>query len=164
MPSVNSRRATGRLPGWLGHRREPRSRLAILLAMLALCLRLVPAPDHPWPVDRAAARGDTAALFDEHALCLAAPAPDPVPDPASDRAPDPPPRETPAHHHDNTACCLWHAGAGAPPPPLGALLPVAVTAEPAVAAVAQEFLVSLPVLRPVGARAPPSETLKTDLA
>jgi hypothetical protein len=70
---------TSRTASRIGFRqgRRPASRLAVVLAVLALCLRLAwPTPQPPLiPTDI----GDFAALG-EHALCLAAPAAtDPAP-------------------------------------------------------------------------------------
>ena len=85
---------------WRRTRRLP-SRPGVLLALLALSLRLV------WPVSLPLISADVADLagLGEHALCLSVAANiesvpasrDETPQPAND--PD----------HDHSLCCLWHA-------------------------------------------------------
>lgn len=80
------------------YRRHP---AGIVLAVLALCLRLAAPAWAPLPA-ASPAGADFAALLGEHALCLggsrgeAPPADDPKP----------------AHEHDTDTCCLFHAAAG----------------------------------------------------
>src|SRR5437762_3379872 len=99
-PDVTSR-TTSRI-AWHRHGR-PASRLGVLLAVLALSLRLAsPMPPTPTFVD-----AGPLAAFGEHALCLAA---------ATSTAPvsgDTLPT-SPGDHadHDHSLCCLWHASAG----------------------------------------------------
>jgi hypothetical protein len=91
-------------------RRRPTSWLGVVLAVLALCLRLAwPAPQPTLiPTDI----GGLATLG-EHALCLAAPAAsDPAPV-SSDKLPPPAGNHA---DHDHSLCCLWHATAGFLPP------------------------------------------------
>ena len=74
-----------------------------VLAILALCLRLaLPTPQHAL----GATAADLAAVFGEHALCVAAA--------GSAEAPAPPPA-TPTEHDHNFGCCLWHAAFGGAP-------------------------------------------------
>ena len=90
-------------------RRRPANRLGVVLAVLALCLRLAwPAPQ---PTLIPADIGDLAALG-AHALCLAAPA---SADPAPVSGDQLPPDGNQADH-DHSLCCLWHASAGFVPP------------------------------------------------
>jgi hypothetical protein len=85
-----------------GGRVEHRAVLGAGLALFALCLRLAwPAP---MPV-AAAADWRAATGFDEHLLCLAAPANDAVP-PAAPHGNSP---AAPDHAgHDGLGCCPWH--------------------------------------------------------
>lgn len=127
--------------------------LGLALALIALCLQLASSGWHS-PVLRTApnAASDLAAVFDEHALCLAAGAGSAVPgDETPARRPD----------HDAAACCVGHLGPIFQPP-----APVAVAQPVAFAATAILGTAPIPNLAPVfragalGARAPPQvETL-----
>ena len=85
--------------------RRPASRVGVVLAVVALLLRLAwPAPPAVTP-----AEAGPLAAFGEHALCLAAPAstaPGPV---TGDTLP---PASGDHADHDHSLCCLWHASAG----------------------------------------------------
>ena len=75
------------------------NRLGAVLAVVALALRLL-APNAAPPPPTSASPAELAALFGEHALCLA----------AAGAIPQTPP-DTPApHRHDDARCCLWHVG------------------------------------------------------
>jgi hypothetical protein len=94
--------------------RRPANRVGVVLAVLALFLRIA------WPTPIPAAIpsdiGGLAALG-EHAMCLAAPA-------STDQAPVPHdklPAPTGDHaDHDHSLCCLWHASAGVALPQIAA--------------------------------------------
>jgi hypothetical protein len=107
-----TRRTLSRI-GFFQHRR-PANRLGVVLAVLALCLRL--AWPTPQPTLIPADIGGLAALG-EHALCLAAPvATDPAPV-SGDKLPPPVGNHA---DHDHSLCCLWHASAGFVPPQITA--------------------------------------------
>jgi hypothetical protein len=87
-------------------RRRPASRLGVVLAVLALSLRLAwPAPQ---PTVVPAYIGGVAVLG-AHALCLAAPA---ATDPAPVSGDQLPPPAGNHADHDHLLCCFWHANAG----------------------------------------------------
>ena len=94
--------------------RRPANRLGVVLAVLALCLRLAwPTPQPTLtPVDISGL-----AALGEHALCLAAPA---ATDPAPVSSDNLPPPAGNHADHDHSLCCLWHASAGFVPPQIEA--------------------------------------------
>jgi hypothetical protein len=94
-------------------------RLAALIAVLALCLRLVwPAP----PIPPAVIGADGVATFGEHALCLAGGGDLPASGKETPAAP--------ADHadHDSARCCLFHAVSGVTPVPPAAAMRIAFVA------------------------------------
>jgi hypothetical protein len=118
-----------------------------VLAILAVCFRLVLPVSEP-PVQADPSASQLLALLGEHALCLA----------TAGAVPDSSPQTPPAHQHDDSRCCLWHAGAGFAPPPVFAAAFVAF-ADPFRADL--PAATDLPPVRPPGisrARGPPTET------
>jgi hypothetical protein len=131
-------------------RRRPANRVGVVLAVLALCLRL--AWPTPQPTLIPTDIGDLAALG-EHALCLAAPA-------ATDPAPLSSDKLPPAGNHadhDHSLCCLWHASAGFVPPQIEAAARIvfAEAARPFAAAPVDFHPARL--TGPTRARGPPAE-------
>jgi hypothetical protein len=125
------------------------NRLGVVLAVLALCLRVAfPAPP-PIPADI----GNLAALG-EHALCLAAPAAtDPAPV-SGDRLPPPAGNH---NDHSHSLCCLWHASAGFLPPQIEAAARIVfVEAVLHFASAAADFHPAR-LSGPIRVRGPPSE-------
>jgi hypothetical protein len=91
-------------------------RLAALIAVLALCLRLVwPAP----PMPSAVIGADGVATFGEHALCLAGGGDLPASGKEAPAAPA---------DHDSARCCLFHAVSGVTPVPPAAAMRIAFVA------------------------------------
>jgi hypothetical protein len=130
--------------------RRPASRFGVVLAILALCIRLA------WPTPPTVVPADAGPLaaFGEHALCLAAPA-STAPGPLSgDKLPPP----TGNHaDHDHSLCCLWHASAGfaLPQIDIAARIVFAEATLPIAAAAADLRLANL--TGPTRARGPPPE-------
>ena len=130
-------------------RHRPARRLAALLGVLALALRLV------WPMPPTLASGDSGgwATLGEHALCLATPANTDPATPPRDKQP-----ASPGDHadHDHSLCCLWHASAGFVVPRIETAARIAfVEAVPPIAAAARFHPASLN--GPSRARGPPAE-------
>jgi hypothetical protein len=128
-------------------RRRRSHPLSAAVAALALCLRLVASGLPQEPV-APTAEGDLAALFGEHALCLAAA-----------RGETPPgapvePAQTPAPRHDCAACCLHTAVEFGAPPAIPAVLVAADDAHAEWLAPAWEPIPRLPNAA-ARARAPP---------
>ena len=144
---------TSRTASRIGFRqgRRPASRLGVVLAVLALCLRL--AWPTPQPTLIPADIGGLAALG-EHALCLAAPA---ATDPAPVSGDQLPPPAGNHADHDHSLCCLWHASAGFVPPQIetAARIVFIEAARPFAVAAADFHPASL--TGPTRARGPPSE-------
>lgn len=142
---------TSRTVSWIRlHRhRRPASRLGVVLAVLALSLRLVwPTPQPTLiPTDI----GDVAVLG-AHTLCLAAPA-DPAPV-SDDELPAPAGNHA---DHDHSLCCLWHASAGFLPPQIEAAARIVfVKAVLRFASAAADFHPAR-LSGPIRVRGPPSE-------
>jgi hypothetical protein len=88
----------------LQRHRRPTSGFAVILAVLALTLRLAwPTPATLTPVD-----AGPLAAFGEHALCLGVPASTDAAPVSGDRLP---PSGGGHADHDHSLCCLWHASA-----------------------------------------------------
>jgi len=88
----------------LQRHRRPASDFGVLLAVLALFVRLA----WPTPPILAQVEAGPLAAFGEHALCLAVPA-STDPAPVSDDRLSPPGGGHADHEH--SLCCLWHASA-----------------------------------------------------
>jgi hypothetical protein len=116
----------------LPRRGRPSSRLGVVLAVLALCLRLAwLGPPIPVFTDLTGL-----AAFGEHALCLASPA-------STDRAPIPvdrlPPPAGDHADHDHSLCCLWHASPGFVVPQVAAVARIAFAEAMSTVATTPEF-------------------------
>lgn len=133
----------------LPRRGRPGSRLGVVLAVLALCLRLA------WLGPSVPASADLTGLaaLGEHALCLASPA-------STDRAPIPgdtfPPPAGDHADHDHSLCCLWHASPGFVVPQVAAVARIAFAEAMSTVAATPEF--QPPNLTgPTRARGPPGQ-------
>ena len=90
----------------LARRRRERPRLGVVLAIVALLVRIA-SPGLHAPVLIGSTNGSSNPTIglDEHALCLAPHNKTPTPTTPADK--------TPKADHDFAACCVWHAAAGA---------------------------------------------------
>lgn len=130
-------------------RRSEIRRFGALLAILALCVRLIwLGPEMP-PVQDAA----FAANFGEHALCLSA---------ISDSNAAPGSHEQkpaqPADHtdHDRVGCCLWHATTTFALPRITRLRPIVFTEATLPRLASATRALRWRSIGPLGARAPPA--------
>jgi hypothetical protein len=134
----------------LHRHRRPGCQFGVILAVLALALRLaLPVPPALSPVE-----AGPLAAFGEHALCLAAPA---STDPAPVTRDKLPPAGGDHADHDHSLCCLWHASAGfaLPQIDIAARIVFVETISPIAAAAADFYPANL--TGPTRARGPPQE-------
>jgi hypothetical protein len=136
----------------LHRHRRPAGRLGVVLAVLALSLRLAwPAPQ---PTLIPGDIGGGFAALGEHALCLAAPA---ATDPAPVSGDQLPPPVGDHADHDHSLCCLWHASAGFVPPCIETTARIVFVEAVRPFATALADFHSASLTGPTRARGPPSE-------
>jgi hypothetical protein len=130
----------------VARRVRQRSRLGLVLAVVALLAQIAGPGLHPAPIGLANGVGKLAIAFDARALCLA---PDgAVPNPSA------PADQTPKADHGFAACCVWHGS-------VVAMLGPAVHVEPVAFAASHVAFTAPPAVIPTRlygaarARAPP---------